>query len=90
MPSLLDALGPEIANLGELIGILTSGGDFDGIWFSDVLNQLERMPRRLAELLTLIDRVMGPALYGNCGTGHNFGQKNPIQEQERTSLCAMT
>jgi hypothetical protein len=31
--------------------------------------------RRLAELLTLIDKVIGPALYGNCGMCHNFGPK---------------
>jgi hypothetical protein len=60
MSSLAESLGPEITNLGELIGILSSG-DFNARWFSDVLNELEQVPERLPELLTLIDHVFGPA-----------------------------
>ena len=61
MSTLPEALGPEVTNLGELIGILNSEGDFDASWFSNVLSELEQMPERLPQLLTLVDQVFGPA-----------------------------
>ncbi len=61
MGSLAETLGPEVTNLGQLIGVLTAGGEFNTSWFSNAITELERMPERLPELLTLIDRVFGPA-----------------------------
>ena len=56
-----EALGPDVTNLGELRGLLTSGGDVNTAWFANALTELEQMPERLPALLKLIDKVFGPA-----------------------------
>jgi hypothetical protein len=59
MPPLSELLGPEVTNLGDLVGILNAG-DLNAGWFQNVFGELEQMPQRLAELLALIDRLFGP------------------------------
>lgn len=62
MPIAGSKLGSELINLGELIGILTSDGQFNEKWFSQAGSQVEGIPKRLPQLLQLIDDVLGPAI----------------------------
>ena len=62
MPIAGSKLGSELANLGELIGILSSDGDFNKEWFAQAGSQIENIPKRLPQILQLIDHVLGPAI----------------------------
>ncbi|HEY6851743.1 MAG TPA: hypothetical protein VI320_36725 [Terracidiphilus sp.] len=64
MPPLSELSGPEVTNLGDLVGILNAG-DLNAGWFQNVFGELEQMPQRLAELLALIDRLSGPPQAGS-------------------------
>ena len=61
MSSVTDALGPKVSHLGQLIGLITASGEVNTGWFSDALTEVEQIPRRVPELLQLIQDVLGPA-----------------------------
>jgi hypothetical protein len=64
MSTLTDILGSQITNVGKLIGLLTPAGDLNKDWFSSAGTELEAIPNRLPELLTLFDGFLGPAAEG--------------------------
>ncbi len=61
MSTLTDILGSQITNVGKLIGLLTTAGDLNKNWFSSAGTELEAIPNRLPELLTLFEDFLGPA-----------------------------
>jgi hypothetical protein len=61
MSSLTDALGPQISNLGQLIGLISEDGGVNQQWFSSAGTEISNIPRQVPELLQLILDVLGPA-----------------------------
>lgn len=60
-----DRLGAKTIHLGELIGLLTPDTDdsdelyLQTDWFADALNQLEDSPRRVPQLIQVIEDYLG-------------------------------
>lgn len=60
MGSVLTELDPEAALIGTLIGLLDASGAIKQEWFSDPRTDLKHIPRRIADLLKLVDLTLGP------------------------------
>ncbi len=59
-----DELGTDVANIGLLIGLLTDEGN-DNVsvntdWFSDPISELETIPKRVKELLDVLNSLVNP------------------------------
>jgi hypothetical protein len=52
---------PQVRNVGELLGILSADGSFNPDWFSRAETELGDLPKRLPQLFTLIQSLLGPA-----------------------------
>ena len=55
-------LGDAVTNLGQLIGLLDSSGAFNAAWFTNPTAELANIPRRVGQVLELIDALLGPAV----------------------------
>lgn len=64
MSTVTDHLDPRVTTLAELIGLLDSDGNVNLGWFSDTGTELGDIPRRLPQLFTLIQEMLGPAVKG--------------------------
>jgi hypothetical protein len=62
MSSLSAELDPQVKNVGELIGLLNPDGTPNKDWFSSIGTELSDIPKRLPQLFTLIQDLLGPAL----------------------------
>jgi hypothetical protein len=62
MSIITDQLGNKATTLAQLIGILKPDGGVNLDWFSSAGSELEDIPRRLPQLFTLIQELLGPAV----------------------------
>ena len=61
MSIVTDQLGAKGTNVAELIGLLNADGGVNIDWFSNAESELGDIPRRLPNLCTLIQQMLGPA-----------------------------